>query len=100
MKFLKKISLLIIMFSLASCENVFNSSKNSFISSSSSSINKNESTNSSILDKEFMWAIGLEGLLIGICTIIAFYIGNLSDEKSCIDHVNASIKEKQSKENQ
>lgn len=51
MKFLKKISLLIIMFSLASCENVFNSSKNSFISSSSSSINKNESTNSSILDK-------------------------------------------------
>ena len=32
--------------------------------------------NSSILDKEFMWAIGLEGLLIGICTIIAFYIGN------------------------
>lgn len=31
---------------------------------------------------------------------IAFYIGNLSDEKSCIDHVNAFIKEKQSKENQ
>lgn len=31
---------------------------------------------------------------------IAFYIGDLSDEKSCINHVNAYIKEKQLKENQ